>query len=229
MKTPRWFTGNRLSYLRIPAAVTLIAAAVVVGGIASAFNPDPPPPNTRLTNDDPGLSGYTSDYTLVTGTPYTDDILTACSQGRGRENEPAVAIDPRNPLVIVGSSNDYCGVFAANGTFIGLGVVWLGYYRSENGGASFTSSLVPGYPGDSSQYAARSQVRTAGSGDPVLAWDGHGRLFAGSESSGDVAGSAKTFGDVWVATYENPGGVTGASTNDGKEFVRSIDVAQGSA
>src|SRR5438067_12152665 len=229
MKTPRWFTGNRLSYLRIPAAVTLIAAAVVIGGIASAFNPDPPPPNTRLTNDDPGLSGYTSDYTLVTGQPYTDDILTACSQSRGRENEPAVAVDPRNPQVIVGSSNDYCGVFAANGTFIGVGVVWMGYYRSENGGASFTSSLIPGYPGDSSPYAARAQVRTSGSGDPVLAWDSHGRLFAGSESSGDPAGTSKTFGDVWVGTYENPDGENGATIGDGKEFVQSVDVAKGSA
>src|SRR5437870_13488791 len=229
MKTPRWFTRNRLSYLRIPAAVTLIAAAVVVGGIASAFNPDPPPPNTRLTNDDPGLSGYTSDYTLVTGTPYTDDILTACSQSRGRENEPAVAIDPRNPLVIVGSSNDYCGVLAANGSFIGVGNVWLGYYRSQNGGASFVSSLVPGYQGDQSPYAARAHVRTADSGDPVLAWDNHGRLFAGSESSSDPAGTAKTFGDVWVGTYENPNGTAGATIDDGKEFIRSVDVAQGSS
>src|SRR5213082_1669428 len=150
MKTPRWFTGNRLSYLRIPAAVTLIAAAVVVGGIASAFNPDPPPPNTRLTNDDPSLSGYTSDYTMVTGAPYTDAVLTACSQSRGRQNEPAVAVDPRNPQVIVGSSNDYCGVFQSNGALLGLGDVWLGYYRSQNGGASFVSSLVPGYQGDTS-------------------------------------------------------------------------------
>ena len=229
MKTPRWFTRNRLSYLRIPAAVTLIAAAVVIGEIASAFNPDPPPPNTRLTNDDPGLSGYTSDYTLVTGIPYTDDILTACSQSRGRENEPAVAVDPRNPLVIVGSSNDYCGVFAANGSFIGVGVVWMGYYRSENGGTSFTSSLIPGYPGDSSPFAARAHVRTSGAGDPVLAWDSHGRLFAGSESSGDPDGTAKTFGDVWVGTYKNPNGTGGATVDDGKEFVRSVVVAKGSA
>src|SRR5213076_843061 len=206
MKTPRWFTGNRLSYLRIPAAVTLIAAAVVVGGIASAFNPDPPPPNTRLTNDNPSLSGYTSDYTLVTGTPYTDGVLSACSQSRGRQNEPAVAVDPRNPDVIVGSSNDYCGVFQSNGALLGLGDVWLGYYRSQNGGASFVSSLVPGYQGDTSPYAASAHVRTADSGDPVLAWDSHGRVFAGSESSSDPEGTAKTLGDVWVGTYENPQG-----------------------
>src|SRR5947208_13094510 len=226
MKTPRWFTRNRLSYLRIPAAVTLIAAAVVIGGIASAFNPDP---ERRLTNDDPALSGYVSGYTLATGLPYTDPILTACSKSRGRQNEPAVAVDPRNTDVIIGSSNDYCGVFAADGTFIGVGVVWMGYYRSENGGASFTSSLIPGYPGDSSPYAARAQVRTSGAGDPVLAWDSHGRLFAGSESSGDPDGTAKTFGDVWVGTYENPGGENGGTIGDGKEFVGSVVVAKGSA
>ena len=140
-----------------------------------------------------------------------------------------MAVDPRNPQVIVGSSNDYCGVFAADGSFIGLGDVWLGYYRSEDGGASFTSSLVPGYQGDTSPYAARAHVRTADSGDPVLAWDNHGRLFAGSESSDDAEGPTQTFGDVWVATYAEPRRRDGATSNDGKEFVRSLDVAQGSA
>src|SRR6266581_660624 len=184
------------------------------------------PANARLTNDN---SSYVSDYTLVTGQPYTDAVLTACSHSRGRQNEPAVAVNPRDPQVIVGSANDYCGVFAADGTFIGLGDIWLGYYRSEDAGSSFTSSLVPGYQGDSSPYAARAHVRTADSGDPVLAWDNAGRLFAGAESSSDPEGTAKTFGDVWVATYENSSGSSGATANDGKEFIRSIDVAQGSA
>src|ERR671937_2096609 len=102
------------------------------------------PANARLSNDN---SSYVSDYTLVTGTPYTDPVLTACSQSRGRQNEPAVAVDPRNTQVIVGSSNDYCGVFAADGTFVGLGDIWLGYYRSEDGGGSFVSTLLPGLQG----------------------------------------------------------------------------------
>ena len=226
MKTNRWFPRNRLlSHLRIPASVTLITAAVV-SAIAS-FTPDSP--ETRLTNDNGANGGYVSDYTLVTGQPYTDDVLSACSQSRGRQNEPAVAVNPRNPQVIVGSANDYCGVFAADGTFIGLGDVWLGYYRSEDAGMSFVSSLVPGYQGDASAYATRAHVRTADSGDPVLAWDNHGRLFAGSESSTNPERSAQTFGDVWVATYENPNGPGGATVDDGKEFVRSIDVAEGSA
>jgi hypothetical protein len=208
----------------------VLAAALALLCIVAVPAAQAVPANARLTNDDPALSGYVSDYTMVTGTPYTDDVLTACSQSRGRQNEPAVAVDPRDPQVIVGSSNDYCPVFNADGSFLGLGDIWLGYYRSENGGGSFVSSLVPGYQGDHSPYAARSHVRTADSGDPVLAWDNHGRLFAGSESSTDPEGSAKTFGDVWVATYQNPNGTDSPTTkDDGKEFVRSIDVAQGSS
>jgi hypothetical protein len=226
MKTLRWFNRNRFFLVvRIASAGTLIAAAAF-SAIAS-FKADP---ERRLTNDDGTNGGYISDYTLVNPTIlYTDPVLQACSQSRGRQNEPAVAVDPRNPLVIVGSSNDYCPVFNADGTLLGLGDVWLGYYRSEDGGMNFQSSLVPGYQGDISPYAERSHVRTADSGDPVLAWDNHGRLFAGSESSTNPEKPTQTSGDVWVGTYENPDGENGATIKDGKEFVTSVDVAEGSA
>jgi hypothetical protein len=215
-----------------------IAYALAVGGaaalmVSSSAAASTPGADVRLTNDSPATSGYVSDYTLTTGTPYTDRTLTECSQSRGRENEPAVAMDPRNPKVIVGSSNDYCGVYNdgsdAFGAPIPSGPIWLGYYRSQNGGTSFTSSLVPGYPEDTSPYAARAHIRTATAGDPVLAWDAEGRLFAGSESSGDPALTKKTFGDEWVATYVNPQGTNGATINDGKEFARSVTVARGSS
>ena len=135
--------------------------------------------------------------------------------------------------MIIGSSNDYCGVYNdgndADGAPIASGPIWLGYYRSENSGASFQSSLVPGYPGDTSPYAALAHIRTASSGDPVIAWDGHGRVFMGSESSDDPAGSKKTFGDVWVARFDNPDGETGNTLNDGKRFLGSEVVAKGSS
>ena len=213
----------------IGRGVLLASLAALVTLVVALPAAQAQPTNVRLTNDDGSNGGYVSDYTMVTGTPYTDAFLGACSHSRGRQNEPAVAVDPRNPQVIVGSSNDYCGVFQSDGTFVGLGDVWLGYYRSEDGGASFVSSLVPGYPGDTSPYAAAARVRTSDSGDPVLAWDSHGRLFAGSESSGDPEGTQKTFGDVWVGTYENPQGANGSTSQDGKKFVRSLDVATGSA
>jgi hypothetical protein len=214
-------------FLPVLFAASLAAAMAPLAAAAST-----PGGDVRLTNDFPG-GGYVSNYTMVTGTPYTDATLTECSRARGRQNEPAVAIDPRNQNVLVGSSNDYCGVYNdgedENGAPIPSGPIWLGYYRSTNGGANFVSSLVPGYPEDTSPFAANAHIRTATAGDPVLAWDNHGRLFAGSESSGNPEGSPKTFGDVWVATFRNPAGPGGATINDGKQFVRSEIVAKGTS
>lgn len=209
-------TTHKRTFVSVVAAITASAALADV----------------RLTNDFPG-GGYISTYTLATGIPYTDATLSECSRSRGRQNEPAIAVDPRNLNVLIGSSNDYCGVYNdgndANGAPIPSGPVWLGYYRSEDGGRSFRSSLVPGYPGDASPYAALALVRTSGAGDPVVAWDAHGRVFMGSESSGDPEGSPKTFGDVWVATFDNPGGESGASISDGKRFRGSVVVGKGSS
>ncbi len=189
-----------------------------------------PGADVRLSNDFPG-GGYVSAFTLATGIPYTDPVISECSIARGRQNEPAVAVDPRNTSVLIGSSNDYCGVYAGStpGNFVAAGPIWLGYYRSENSGASFQSSLVPGYPGDTSPYAALANIRTATAGDPVIAWDNHGRVFMGSESSGDPAGTKKTFGDVWVARFDNPDGENGNPINDGKRFLGSEIVARGSS
>src|SRR5512133_457671 len=214
-------------WLRPILSAGAVLAAFIIVSIAFASTPGN---DIRLSNDFPG-GGYISAYTLATGNPYTDATLTECSRSRGRQNEPSVAVDPRNTNVIIGSSNDYCAVYNdgndANGAPIPSGPIWLGYYRSENGGASFQSSLVPGYPGDTSPYAALAHVRTASSGDPVIAWDNHGRVFMGSESSDDPAGTAKTFGDVWVARYDNPDGPTGATINDGKRYRGTEIVAHG--
>ena len=226
MKLPNWFTQNPLlSHLRIATVGALIAAAMV--SAIAAFQPDPP--DTRLTNDNGANGGYVSAYTLATGNLYTDATLQECSISRGRQNEPAIAVDPRNTSVLLGSSNDYCGVYNRGIAAGAVGPIWLGYYRSENGGASFVSSLVPGYPDDSSPYAALAHIRTASAGDPVIAWDNHGRVFMGSESSGDPALSKKTFGDVWVARFDNPDGENGATINDGKRFRGSEIVAHGSS
>src|SRR5207244_6138534 len=91
------------------------------------------------------------------------------------------------------------------------------------------SSLVPGYPDDTSPYAALSQARTASAGDPVIAWDAHGRAFFGAEASGDPAGTKKTMGDVFVARFRNSGGEAGPSINDGKEYFGTTVIARGSS
>jgi len=204
------------------AGVVAACLTVLFVGAVSASTPGG---DVKLTTDatDPG---YVSAYTIGEGLPYTDATLDECSQSRGRQNEPAVAVDPRNTNVILGSSNDYCGVYNRGAAAGAVGPIWLGYYRSEDSGDSFVSSLVPGYPDDQSPYRSLSQARTAGAGDPVIAWDAQGRAFFGSESSDDPAGSLKTFGDVFVARYVNSGGGT---INDGKRYAGTTIVARGSS
>ncbi|TMK95992.1 MAG: exo-alpha-sialidase [Actinobacteria bacterium] len=216
--------------LVIVGALACLAVFLAVGGAGAST----PGADVRLTNDchpDGGCgAGYVSAYTLATGNAYTDATLDECTISHGRQNEPAVAVDPRNTSLLLGSSNDYCAVYNKGIPAGAVGPIWLGYYRSLDGGSSWTSSLVPGYPDDTSPYASLSQTRTATAGDPVIAWDNHGRAFFGSETSGDPAGTAKTFGDVFVARYRNPGGPDAAdTTKDGLEYYGSTVVAHGSS
>ena len=209
--------------MRRLALVGVLAVALIAVGIAGASTPGA---DVRLTNDN---SQYVSAYTLATGIPYTYQTLQECSISRGRENEPSAQLDPRDTSVLLGSSNDYCGVYNRGAAAGAVGPIWLGYYRSTNGGSTFTSSLVPGYPDDTSPYAALSKARTASAGDPVIAWDAHGRAFFGSESSDDPAGTKKTFGDVWVARFRNPQGEAGPTSRDGLEYYGTTVVAKGSS
>src|SRR3954467_8118976 len=210
------------------AVVGLLAVGMLlIVGIAGASTPGG---DVRLSNDIGG--GYVSAYRLAHPTStYTDQTIQEWAISRGRQNEPAVAVDPRNRSVLLGSSNDYCGVYNRGALAGAVGPIWLGYYRSVNSGSSFTSSLVPGYPDDTSPYAALSQARTASAGDPVIAWDNHGRAFFGAEASDDPAGSLKTFGDVWVARFANPGGSGDGRTtaNDGLAYQGTTVVGQGSS
>ena len=205
-----------------------LVAACATALFAGAVSASTPGTDVRLTRDEG--TGYVSAYTLATGTPYTDQTLDECSISRGRQNEPPVAVDPRDTAVLLGGSNDYCGVYNRGIAAGAVGPIWLGYYRSEDSGSSWTSSLVPGYPDDASPYKALSQARTASAGDPVIAWDNHGRAFFGSESSGDPAGTAKTFGDVFVARFRNPDGADAVDTSrDGLEYYGTTVVAHGSS
>src|SRR3954453_1804931 len=135
-----------------------------------------------------------------------DATMLSCSTGRRTQNEPSVAVDPRNAAVVVAGSNDYCAEIQN-----GSGNVWAGYYRSTDGGATWTDSLVPGYPADTSAagVASPTQESCAAAGDPTQAFDGGGRLFYGFICFNRVK---PTNGSVYVATYDQ----------DGAHYVRTV-------
>lgn len=135
----------------------------------------------------------------ITDGPYarqdggTDPVISRCSTDNRQQNEPTVSISPTTPSLMTAGSNDYCTVPTA-------GDAWAGFYYSSDGGLSWTDSLLPGYPGDTSADGAASplQGRVGSAGDPVQAWDNFGHLYYAGISFNRAHPQN---GDLWVARY----------------------------
>jgi Putative Ig domain len=68
-----------------------------------------------------------------------------------RQNEPSIAVSSRNPLHLLAGANDYRTVDLpglADGEE--TGDAWLGVFKSNDGGLTWRSTLLPGYPQDNS-------------------------------------------------------------------------------
>ena len=67
-----------------------------------------------------------------------------------RQNEPSVAASTRNPLHLLGGSNDYrtVDIRRADWDADELGDAWLGLFKSTDGGQQWRSGLLGGYPQD---------------------------------------------------------------------------------
>ena len=102
---------------------------------------------------------------MVSGTDWTtgDPFLQ-------RQNEPSVAVSTRNPLHLLAGANDYRTVDLAG--LLGIeerGDAWLGIFKSFDGGQTWQSTLMPGYPLDSSPDGAVSPVHGLQAGaDPAV-------------------------------------------------------------
>jgi hypothetical protein len=186
----------RRSISRVLVVLAVCALLTPLAGPAAAAS------NSRVTND-----GTANSYRAYDGS--TDAALTACSTGRRAENEPTVAVNPHDPDVIAAGSNEYCLQTVG-------GDVWAGIYRSTDGGSTWSNSLVPGYPGDTSPAGTSSPTTGVcnAAGDPTQSFDNDGRLFYGFICFNRAKPSN---GNIYVATYEN----------DGADYAQTTRVVRG--
>jgi hypothetical protein len=137
----------------------------------------------------------------LTSTPNID-IAGENSPDRQRV-EPTIAVDPRNPSIIVAGAQDLR--LKAIGEHR-----WHGYYRSTDGGETWSSGLLPGFPGDTSLQGTSSPLHVYNTtSDTVMAFDRSGNLYyAGIAFELNCTPTATTtcYPEVaFVAKYTNDG------------------------
>ncbi len=106
----------------------------------------------------------------LTHVEHPNVLVTLDPEARS-QNEVTIAAFPNNPDVLVATARD---------TRQASGFSWAGYYRSTDGGRTWTNALVPGFPGDTSPEGLSSPVHDAGwsiGSDPVIAADREGRVY----------------------------------------------------
>jgi hypothetical protein len=88
-----------------------------------------------------------------------------------QQNEPHIALHPTNASLLAVGMNDVRTVGVSDDAWQGLAV-------SSDGGATYTESLIPGYPGDTSAAGLASPIRgNAAASDPWLGFDRFNNLF----------------------------------------------------
>jgi hypothetical protein len=126
-----------------------------------------------------------------------------------QSNETTVAISPANPNIVAAGANDYRMVPVTLD-------VWLGFYVSANGGATWFNTMVPGFPSDTSPAGLSSPLKNLdASGDPVVRFDAAGNLYvAGIAFNRDFDQPDRPVDNlVYVAKYNyTPGSLAGTST-----------------
>src|SRR5256886_6050883 len=125
------------------------------------------------------------------------NVLVTIDPEASSQNEVTIAAFPSDRNVLVATARD---------TRQASGFSWAGYYRSTDGGKTWTNALVPGFPGDTSREGLSSPVHAAGwtiGSDPVITADREGRVYLAWLSFGPT--TTEFAGWLVVTRYSNFG------------------------
>ena len=120
-----------------------LAAAVVINfAVLSAATHAQRPSAGRNVN-------MVSGQEFATGDPFLQ-----------RQNEPSIAASTRNPMHLLAGANDYRTVdLPGLPDDIVTGDAWLGVFKSLDGGQKWQSTLIPGFPQDTSPEGLASPLK----------------------------------------------------------------------
>src|SRR5215467_13194751 len=135
-----------------------------------------------------------------------------------RQNEPSIAISSRNPLHLLAGANDYRTVdLPVSDTVPGslAGDAWLGVFKSYDGGLTWQSYLLSGYPQDNSQPPSPLKAYSAAADPTVRA--GTGGVFY---YSGIAFNRGTNNGTVFVSTFFDTNQKENGSAPVGKDAIQ---------
>lgn len=165
---------------------------------------------------DPGIDHCNNTASNEAGDDNPNDADVDSNDGGSRRqgNEPYSVVDPTDPDLVVAGWNDYC--------LTDLGAGWQGFAYSLDSGETWTDSIVPGYPQDTSFEGMASPLfgTHTDAGDPIAAFDSNGNLFVGGIAFNRIKPAN---GDVYVATY----GTTPHASGYPVDYQRTVIVGQG--
>jgi hypothetical protein len=176
---------------------------------------------------------------MVSGTDWTtgDPFLQ-------RQNEPSVAVSTRNPSHLLAGANDYRSVDfeqlfgATNGEQ--TADAWLGVFKSFDGGATWKSTLFPGFPADSSTAGRSSPLfGLQAAADPIVRAGTNGMFYY----AGIAFNRNSNVGKVFVARFidnnnkengdptklQTPGLLTAVSPTDPIRYLGTNAVQSGTS
>ncbi|HYB96381.1 MAG TPA: Ig-like domain-containing protein, partial [Vicinamibacterales bacterium] len=138
--------------------VRLLTASMVAIGLAI----------TTISAQIPGRNvNMVAGTTFPDGDPYLQ-----------RQNEPSIAASTRNPLHLFAGANDYRTVDIPFDHPDETGDAWLGVFKSYDGGQRWTTTLLPGYPQDTTPVGKSSPIYGYGAGaDAVVRAGTNGLIY----------------------------------------------------
>lgn len=172
---------------------------------------------------------------MVSGTGWTngDPFLQ-------RQNEPSLAVSTRNTLHLFGGANDYRSVDIAG--LAGQSEradAWLGIFKSFDGGQTWQSTLLPGFPLDSSPAGMASPIHGfQAAADPTVRAGTNGLFYYSGIAFNRAANGA---GVVFVSRFidndnkENGdpthtnGSLTNLAPTDPIQYVNTVIVDSGNS